>query len=132
MKDPLDKRVDPTALSAKQIEQRLEIGDDLESSRAVDHTAVFPNVEGAAQAAEELAALGYSAEVLEEDDYFLLEAQQMSPLDSDSVKKFVQEVSSIVERHGGDYDGWGAEVVEAPRRAGARRPSWLKRLFSGR
>ncbi|MFC9336440.1 ribonuclease E inhibitor RraB [Arthrobacter sp. NPDC057009] len=132
MTDPLDKLIDPTELSAKQIEQRLEIGDDLESSRLVDHSAVFPHLEGASQAAEELAAAGYSAEVLEEEDYFLLEAQQMSPLDSNSVKQFVQEVSFIVERHGGDYDGWGAEVMEAPRMAGARRPSWLKRLFSGR
>jgi regulator of RNase E activity RraB len=132
MTDPFDKLVEPAALSAKQIEQRLEIDDDLESSRAVDHSAVFPNVEGASQAAEELADLGYSAEVLEEDDYFLLEAHQTSPLDPDSVKQFVQEVSSIVERHGGDYDGWGAEVVEAPRMGGARRPSWLKRIFSRR
>lgn len=132
MTDPLDKLSHQVELSAKQIEQRREIGDRLEVAREVHHDGVFPNKETASQAGEELATLGYSTEVVEEDDLFLLEVQKISPVDSDSVNSFVQEVSSIIERHGGEYDGWGAEVVDAPRTAGARLPSWLQRLFPRR
>ena len=132
MTDPLDNLAHQIELSAKQIEQRLEVGDDLEAAREVHHDAVFPSGEAASQAGEELAAIGYSTEVVEEDDYFLLDVQKVSPVDSGSVKRFVQEVSSIVERHGGDYDGWGAEVVGAPRMTGAKFPSWLQRLFHRR
>ena len=128
----LDKLTHQMDLSAKQVEQRLEIGDILEVAREIYHDGVFPNKEAASQAGEELTALGYSTEVVEEDDQFLLEVQKVSPVDSDSVNRFVQEVFSIVERHGGDYDGWGADVVEGPRTAGARLPSWLQRLFHRR
>jgi hypothetical protein len=60
MTDPSDKPTDQIELSAKQIEHRLEIGDNLEAAREVHHDGVFPNVEAASQAGEELAALGYS------------------------------------------------------------------------
>lgn len=72
MTDPLDK-LSHQDLSAKQIEQRLEIGDSLEVAREIHHDGVFPNKESASQAGEELTALGYSTEVVEEDDLFLLE-----------------------------------------------------------
>lgn len=127
-----DKLAHQIDLSAKQVQQRLEIGDNLEVAREIYHDGVFLNKGAASKAGEQLTALGYTTEVVEEDDHVLLEVQKISTVDADSVRKFTQEVFSVMERHGGDYDGWGADVMEGPRTHGAWLPSWLQRLFGRR
>jgi hypothetical protein len=42
----------------------------------------------------------------------VLEITHLGAVDLDSAEGFTREVVEVVLKHGGDYEGWGAGVVE--------------------
>ncbi len=64
-------------------------------------------------ATEELSALGYEVEI-QRTSFFhvVLEITHLGAVDLDSAEGFTREVVEVVLKHGGDYEGWGAGVVE--------------------
>ncbi len=100
-------------LAEQQLEQRLELGDKLEVSRPIEHSAYFTRRSEATTAGAELEALGYATLVSRRGFKHLLAAQRTETLDEASVRGFLSELLSSVSAHGGEYDGWGGEVAES-------------------
>lgn len=85
-------------------------GDRLEVPREVEHSAHFASQPPATAAAKDLGRLGYrvSASTGQEGDVTLT-ISRLTPLtdiDESSVA-----VLGVVREHGGDYDGWGADLM---------------------
>lgn len=113
----------------QQLEQRRGMSDQLGAPRPVDHSGVFPDRESASEASRELVSSGYGTHISDDQGYVLLEAQKVSAIDAETVHKFTEEVLTIFHRFGGDYDGWGAPVVDSSPATAAPRRSWLERLL---
>lgn len=95
---------------APQREQRTEMGDALATPRPVEHFAYFGRRRHAEAAADELVAAGFTVGLGRRRLKTVLEATRDEPLQDDDVARFLTDVITIVERHGGEYDGWGATV----------------------
>lgn len=94
-----------------QRDQRIELGDDLNASRAVDHFAFFRGRKRAAHASKELEAHGFGV-VLEHSLFRTsMTASRTEPLTDSGVEAFLSLVIPIVEKSGGVYDGFGSPVV---------------------
>lgn len=135
MTDFSEKVAQQARLSAEQLQQRMDLNDALDVARPVDHSGVFPDLESASAACAELTSAGYRTTVSGEGE-ILVEAQKFSTLDPFAVRAFTGEVLAIFDRHGGDYDGWGAPVesvpVHHPRRGGSRILRALQGLLGQR
>ncbi len=99
------------ALADQQLEQRRGVNDQLSTAREVDHFAYFRKRAGAERAAELLRAEGFRVELARKGFTTSLAAHIDSPVDRGSVRAVVNRVFDAVESNGGDYDGWGGEVV---------------------
>jgi len=90
-------------------------GDDLTKTREVDHVALFPNRELAFAAAVELRAAGFRTDEPSgpdgDDPRWALEFHRNEHLSEHRPDEFVDEILDILEKHQGDYDGWGASQV---------------------
>lgn len=93
-----------------QREQRAEMGDVLETPRPVEHYAYFSRRSHAQAAANDLIAAGFEVGRARHRFKTVLQATRGEALGDEQVARFLREVVGIVERHGGDYDGWGATV----------------------
>ena len=93
-----------------QRDQRVGMNDDLTAVRDVDHFAYFRRRGHATSAAGEFLAAGFGVTTGRRGFKTVVQAVRGESLDDDSVKRFLHEVVSIVERYGGEYDGWGAAV----------------------
>ncbi|MFE4227300.1 ribonuclease E inhibitor RraB [Arthrobacter sp. NPDC056886] len=135
MTDFSDKVAHQARLSAEQLRQRADLNDALDVARPVDHSGVFPDLEGASAACAELTSAGYLTTVSGEGE-ILVEAQNISTVDPDAVRAFTGEVLAIFDRHGGEYDGWGAPVesvlVPHPRQGSSRIRRALQGLLGPR
>ena len=98
-----------------QREQRDELGDDLSVPREVEHFAIFTRRAHAESAGDELLAAGFEVGLARRWTKTILRAARREALSDDTVARFLREVVTIVERHDGDYDGWGAAVEEPAR-----------------
>jgi len=116
-------------LTAQQLKQRRGMSDQLGTARRVDHSGVFPDTKSAADASFELASSGYATRISEDQGYVLLEVQKVTPIDPETVERFTEEVLTVFHRFGGDYDGWGAPVVDPQPDAARPRRSWIDRLM---
>jgi len=98
--------------NVEQYSQRIKMRDDVDRAREVEHFANFAAIKEARAAARELEAAGYAVEV-ERRMLFraTLRATKQSTVDIETADAMVEEVFAIVERHRGDYDGWGAPVI---------------------
>ena len=99
---------------------------DLSKPRLVEHFLYLPSRDAAEQAAAALTAQGYTADARaaagEEGALpWLVLASQTTVVDEQSVGEARKLFEGLVERHGGDYDGWGAEGDEQPPPRGWRR-----------
>ncbi len=98
--------------TADLVEVRLSMGDDPTVPREVDHSARFRRRRQADAAAAELSGLGYGATVERDRLRLVLEVTHVTTVDLETAQRFTVEVVSVVERHGGTYDGWGAMIEE--------------------
>ena len=97
-----------------QRDQRAELNDALSAPRAVEHFAYFKRRGNAETAAQELSSAGFAVALGRRGFKTALQATRDESLGDDEVARFLQEAISIVERNGGEYDGWGAAVAAPP------------------
>lgn len=105
---------DQFSLWVIQREKRIELDDVLSDSRDVEHFAYFKRRTHADAAAQDFAADGYSVALGRRGLKTVLQATRTESLSDESVAQFLHGAISIVERHAGDYDGWGATVAQRP------------------
>lgn len=90
---------------------RLAHGDKLDQPRELEHFAYFKSKTNAEKAAAALTNQGYSVSMRKKGLFGIA----MMASRSDSFTNIVDILSFIInlmEEHGGEYDGFGAEVVE--------------------
>lgn len=92
--------------------ERLEMGDDLDAPREVEHFAYFSRRRDAVAAAETLSAAGFEVALARHRFKPVLRAARTEDLADANVRVFLREVIDAVEGNGGLYDGWGG-MVEA-------------------
>lgn len=112
-------RADPSSLeaqrerAAQQLEIRLRYGDQVWELREVDHFAVFPTRSRARRAGRTLVASGYEIAISRLRLRQVLVASHHAAVDEEATTAFLRQVIEAVEREGGRYDGWRAEIVPA-------------------
>lgn len=111
-----DRLASHLSSSLEQLRQRRKQGDHLDVPREVAHDGVFPTKEAGLEAGKELMAEGYRTVVSAFNDQFLLEADKATALNPDMVEQFTRTVFAAVDRNGGEYDGWGADLMDSPPR----------------
>jgi regulator of RNase E activity RraB len=100
-------------LSASLVNQRVEMGDRAELSRSVDHMAFFKSRSKAEEAARDLQAAGFKIDGVKRR--FLRVAVEFSrtdAVDHATASAFTREVVTVINKHDGDYDGWGSFLCE--------------------
>ena len=100
------------AMWAAQKQERIRLGDNLIAPRTVEHFAAFKRSKRAEEAATALRALGFQVVIGRRRMKTALQADRTDPLTDEDVRRFVHEVATLVETHGGEYDGWGAETAD--------------------
>ncbi|MET0976897.1 MAG: ribonuclease E inhibitor RraB [Leifsonia sp.] len=103
------------AVDRTQIDNRRILGDDLARLREVEHFAYLPTEEAAGRAVERLESAGFRCSTISYGDTHVVSAVRADAVDEESARYFVREVTGIVSSLGGDYDGWGAPVVNTRR-----------------
>lgn len=96
-----------------QRDVRIEHDDDLTASRSVEHFASFRRRAAAETAAEALQAAGFEVVIGRRAFKTMLEATRAETLGDGDVEAFLTVVVGVIESSGGDYDGWGALIVES-------------------
>jgi regulator of RNase E activity RraB len=85
-------------------------GDRLEVPRAIEHSAHFADQKAASAAGAELGRAGHLVSASPDDEggatLTITRAARLTEIDAAT-----EVVQSVVRKHGGDYDGWGAELV---------------------
>lgn len=89
-------------------------GDPLAIPRDVEHLAFFYEQARAEEAAADLRADGFTANVERDDEGdFALTALRSDPVAPPRVHELTWAVKETVERHGGIYDGWNCGLATA-------------------
>ena len=87
-------------------------GSDLSKPHKIDFWFDFPTEEAARAVAQEVSERGFEVEVHRNnggEDYSCKAVKNMVPHLS-AMQGLTRQFESIAEKHGGVYDGWGAEV----------------------
>lgn len=99
--------------NVEQFSQRIKMRDDVDLPREVEHFANFSAIKDARAAARDLEALGYAVTVTRRMVFrATLRATKQSTVDIETADAMVEEVFGVVEARRGDYDGWGAPVIQ--------------------
>jgi hypothetical protein len=95
-----------------QVVQELEAhGDRLSAPRPVEFLAYFADPDRAENSAQELRGDGFAVTVERGDEGdFVLQAIRRDPVEPPALHEMTWKVRGIVERHAGQYDGWGCMV----------------------
>lgn len=97
---------------AAQLVTRNSLRDRFDLALTVTHSAGFPRRAAAERAADEPRSSGYDATVTRHGLLGAdLQASREDALDDDRAVTFTREVFDVVQRAGGRYDGWSAEVI---------------------
>jgi hypothetical protein len=100
--------------NVEQFSQRIKMRDDVDVAREVEHFANFSAVKDARAAGAALEQLGYSANVTRRMIFRgTLRATKIATVDVETADRMVEEVFTVVTAHHGDYDGWGAPLVQS-------------------
>ncbi len=100
--------------NVEQYSQRIKMRDDVDAPREVEHFANFGAIKDARAASAALEQLGYSVGVTRRMLFrATLRATKQATVDVETADRMVEEVFGIVTAHRGDYDGWGAPVVQS-------------------
>ncbi len=112
------------------IEVMRENGDPLAPKRDVRHYCYFEAAHDAEKFAAQLREIGFSVECepsAADDGKTLALASRDDSAEPTTLFPILDQVASMTEAAGGEYDGWEAAIV----RTNAPRKSWLRRLFGG-
>jgi hypothetical protein len=95
------------------IQQLLAHDDQLDVPREVEFIAYFGEAERAEAAGEELSGDGFATTVEPDDEGgFALKAVRRDPVEAPDIHAITWLVRETVERHDGEYDGWGC-IIQA-------------------
>jgi uncharacterized protein (TIGR01619 family) len=98
------------------IDQLQEQGDDLTALRDVDHFVAFATEAGREAFIEAVLQLGYKviSKDGQEDEAlpYTVNILRNDVADWQSVDDYVWELCQLAEKHEGEYEGWGCEVVK--------------------
>jgi regulator of RNase E activity RraB len=99
---------------ARVIENLLQAGSDLSKPHNIDFFFYFPNEAQANAAAAEIAKLGYKVVAVDnaqdKSQWQVYATRTMAP-QLEAIIAITQALEELASRHGGNYDGWGTEVV---------------------
>ena len=99
--------------NVEQFSQRIKMHDDVDAPREVEHFANFSAIKDARAAGAALEKLSYAVKVTR---HMLIRgtvrAAKIATVDVETADRMVDEVFTVVTAHRGDYDGWGAPVVQ--------------------
>lgn len=99
--------------NVEQYSQRIKMRDNVDAPREVEHFANFAAIKDARAAAAALEQLGYGVTVTRRMVFrATLRATQQATVDVETADRMVEEVFGVVAAHHGDYDGWGAPLVQ--------------------
>jgi regulator of RNase E activity RraB len=99
------------------LENLEDAGDVHELPRKVDHAFRFADEDARARCRETLAAIDFSidAEEISEEAGdalpFTLLVSRVDSVDMHTINGITLELDRLAREHGGDYDGWGCEVM---------------------
>ena len=99
--------------NVEQFSQRIKMRDNVDEPREVEHFANFAAIKDARAAGAALEQLGYSTEVTRKMVFRgTMRAKKVATVDVETADRMVEEVFGVVTAHHGDYDGWGAPLVQ--------------------
>jgi len=99
--------------NVEQFSQRIKMRDNVDEPREVEHFANFAAIKDARAAAAALERLGYAVTVTRRRVFrATLRATQVATVDIETADRMVGEVFAVVAADHGDYDGWGAPVIQ--------------------
>jgi len=87
-------------------------GDNHERSRPVDFGVSFPTVEARTAAIAEAETAGYRVNETTEEGWIFVELQKETALDRSALGATLDELLTIIARHGGEFDGWACLVTK--------------------
>lgn len=100
--------------NVEQFSQRIKMRDDVDAPREVEHFANFAAIKDARSASAALETLGYVVRVTRRMLFrATLRAAKIATVDVETADVMVDEVFTVVTAHRGDYDGWGAPLVQS-------------------
>jgi hypothetical protein len=100
----------PLAATAELVARRVEMDDEAETPRPVDHLVRTPRSSADALVAE-LEAAGFEVQDRRSRIKVSVQFTRTDAVDAATAAAFTREVVQIAARHGADYDGWGAMVL---------------------
>ena len=105
---------DPTLVERdlKTLEALVRAGADLDRLLTVDHFVYVATEREARDAAAQLSKHGFAISTDEREDggQWVVIATRQELLSPSTIADLRNLMTSCAVRHGGDYDGWGAEV----------------------
>lgn len=96
------------------VEAMAQGGDQIDEPRTIDHSLYFRSVEAREQFATEVQALGFETDVATDGDGMVrhgLIVRRDDPVTLDHIHDVVRDLIQRAEARGGQYDGWGAPLV---------------------
>jgi regulator of RNase E activity RraB len=105
-----DRAAEQRSYNRPLVQALVSRGDRVEVPRPIEHSAHFTEQKAASAAGAELRRLGYQVSASPEaEGGCTLTTTRLIPLTG--IDEASITVSEIVRRHGGDYDGWGCDLV---------------------
>ncbi|MDH7453707.1 ribonuclease E inhibitor RraB [Luteimonas composti] len=100
---------------ARVIENLISAGSDISKPHNIDFFMFMPSKSKAKSAAAEMEKLGYTIASIDRDagqSQWQIHAIRVMAPQLDAMTATTRTLESVAAKHGGDYDGWGASVVE--------------------
>jgi len=98
---------------AKVIEALKNNGSDITKPHEIDFFLDFEKFESAAPVAQSMDKDGFKVKMYKNDDgTYTIEAKKTLVPSLSNMIEITNKLNSLTEQYGGNYDGWGAEVVE--------------------
>jgi hypothetical protein len=104
---------DHLAMDEPMLAQRIELGDQLDVPREVEHFAYFSRQKRADDVAALLRERGYTTETVRAGLRTALVARIAADVQPATTASIMTEVFELVEQGGGEYDGWGGPISPA-------------------
>ncbi|SCX37816.1 Regulator of ribonuclease activity B [Klenkia marina] len=96
------------------VAQRVELGDAPHVPRPLDHLVVVPRRHAAAVQTD-LVALGFRVDGVGRGlRRVRIEFSRIDAADVDTADASSQQIFDVVDRHGGEYDGWSGYLAADP------------------
>jgi len=101
----------------RQVETLVEHGDVIEAERPIDHFVYFLTPESRAQFVASLPSNGFPESQAQEHsgdvkDPYIVQVIRTDTVELGHLHDVVMDLANLAEKYGGDYDGWGAPIVQ--------------------